>query len=189
MAESITSLGASLLPRMGIRREETKVCFILRRRATPEAAEATSMVDMGTAGAGGAAGGTEGGGAAGTGAGGGTSSEGGGLSQGERIPFHRDWSLVVVNVGLNDGFRGGRLMYALPGGSGNGASTPAVNAGVTAVDDGAGSSGGPRIVIPSGGGGPGCATAHDCSTVHAVSRLVSGLRYSLFAVFERLGQC
>ena len=32
---------------------------------------------------------------------------------------------------------------------------------------------------------PGDATAHDCMMVHGVSRLVAGVRYSLFAVFER----
>ena len=30
----------------------------------------------------------------------------------------------------------------------------------------------------------GCATAHDCNTVHGVSCLTKGVRYSLFAVFE-----
>ncbi len=72
----------------------------------------------------------------------------------ERIGFHRDSSLVVVNVAPNEGFEGARLLFALNG----------------------------RIVCPARP--PGCATAHDHTMVHGVSCLASGVRYNLFAVFD-----
>eukprot|EP00966_Prymnesium_polylepis_P269439 6224976-Prymnesium_polylepis.1 len=70
------------------------------------------------------------------------------------IPFHRDHSLVVANVALNDGFTGGNLVFALGG----------------------------RIVQPVRHTGD--ATAHNCAAVHAVTGLVAGVRYNLFATFE-----
>eukprot|EP00966_Prymnesium_polylepis_P033392 776424-Prymnesium_polylepis.1 len=72
----------------------------------------------------------------------------------ERIPFHRDHSLVVVNVALNDDFQGARLIFAL----------------------------GDRLAVPARAAGD--ATAHDCTLVHAVSRLAAGVRYNLYVVFE-----
>ena len=75
-------------------------------------------------------------------------------SEYELIPFHRDYSLVVVNVALNDNFEGARLIFAL----------------------------GDRLTVPTRAAGD--ATAHDCTVVHAVSRLASGVRYNLYAVFE-----
>ena len=77
-----------------------------------------------------------------------------GGTENERIPFHRDNSLVVVNVALNDDFEGARLIFAL----------------------------GNRLVVPVRAAGD--ATAHDCTLVHAVSRLATGVRYNLYAVFE-----
>ena len=65
----------------------------------------------------------------------------------ERIPFHRDSSLIVVNVALNEGFEGTPLMYALDG----------------------------RVECPARP--MGCATAHDCAAVHGVSCLVAGVRH------------
>ena len=75
----------------------------------------------------------------------------------EVVPFHRDSSLVVVNVALNDDFDGGHLLFALDG----------------------------RIVCPTRLAGS--ATAHDCRIVHAVSCLTAGIRYNLYAVYERPG--
>jgi len=72
----------------------------------------------------------------------------------DRIPFHRDHSLVVVNVALNDDFDGAKLIFAE----------------------------GERLSVPIRGRGD--ATVHDCTVVHAVSRLASGVRYNLYAVFE-----
>ena len=71
------------------------------------------------------------------------------------IPFHRDSSLVVVNVALNDDFDGAQLLFAL----------------------------GDRIVCPTRAAGT--ATAHDCRIVHGVTRLGAGVRYNLYAVYER----
>jgi len=75
----------------------------------------------------------------------------------EVVPFHRDSSLVVVNVALNDDFDGGHLLFALDG----------------------------RLVCPTRRAGS--ATAHDCRIVHAVSCLTAGIRYNLYAVYERPG--
>ena len=72
----------------------------------------------------------------------------------ERIPFHRDVSLAVVNVALNDDFEGARLIFAI----------------------------GDRLVVPTRAAGD--ATAHDWTVVHAVSRLAAGVRYNLYGVFE-----
>jgi hypothetical protein len=70
------------------------------------------------------------------------------------VPFHRDSSLVVVNVALNDDFKGGHLLFALDG----------------------------RIVCPTRRAGS--TTAHDCRIVHGVSCLTAGIRYNLFAIYE-----
>ena len=70
------------------------------------------------------------------------------------VPFHRDSILVVVNVALNDDFKGGHLLFALDG----------------------------RIVCPTRRAGS--ATAHDCRIVHGVSCLTAGIRYNLFAIYE-----
>ena len=70
------------------------------------------------------------------------------------IPFHRDHSLVVVNAALNDDFEGGKLILA----AGN------------------------RLAVPTRAAGD--ATAHDCTIIHAVTRLAAGVRYNLYAVFE-----
>ena len=141
-AEAATAFGASLLPRLGIEEAATEARFILRRRAATVAvairgAAATLWSEPGAA----------------------TLSAPVVQQQPslERIPFHRDSSLVVVNVALNEGFEGAQLMYALDG----------------------------RVECPARP--MGCATAHDCATVHGVSCLVTGVRYTLFAVFERRG--
>lgn len=70
------------------------------------------------------------------------------------IPFHRDHSLVVVNAALNDDFEGGKLIFAV----------------------------GDQLAVPARAAGD--ATAHDCTIIHAVSRLAAGVRYNLYAVFE-----
>jgi hypothetical protein len=75
----------------------------------------------------------------------------------EVVPFHRDSSLVVVNVALNDDFEGAHLLFALDG----------------------------RIMCPTRRAGS--ATAHDCRIVHGVSCLTAGIRYNLYAVYERPG--
>ena len=75
-------------------------------------------------------------------------------SEDDVIPFHRDHSLVVVNVALNDDFNGAQLIFAL----------------------------GDRLCVPKRAAGD--ATAHDCTVVHGVSRLAVGVRYNLYAVFE-----
>ena len=77
-------------------------------------------------------------------------------SQDERIPFHRDNSLVVVNVALNDDFHGASPIFAI----------------------------GDKLTVPTRAAGK--ATGHDCTMVHGVSRLASGVRYNLFAVFESM---
>jgi len=69
-----------------------------------------------------------------------------------------DGSLVVVNVALNSGFEGARLIFAVGG----------------------------RLHCPDRP--VGCATAYNCSTVHGVSRLVSGVRYTLFVVYDEVSQ-
>jgi hypothetical protein len=74
----------------------------------------------------------------------------------ERIPFHRDYSHVVINVALNDDFDGARLIYAI----------------------------GDELLLPRRAAGD--ATGHDCRIVHGVSRLASGVRYNLFVFFESL---
>ena len=74
------------------------------------------------------------------------------------VPFHRDVSLVVVNCALNESFEGGRLLYAR----------------------------GDALVAPARGRGD--ATVHDCTVVHGVTRLAAGVRYNLYAVFERLDE-
>ena len=73
------------------------------------------------------------------------------------VHFHRDEaSVVVVNVALNEDYEGGVLMFALEDPQ--------------------------RLEVPSRPAG--CATVHHAATVHAVSQLEGGVRYSLFAVFE-----
>ena len=74
----------------------------------------------------------------------------------ERIPFHRDYSHVVINVALNDDFDGARLIYAI----------------------------GDELFLPKRAAGD--ATGHDCRLVHGVSRLASGVRYNLFILFESI---
>ena len=71
-----------------------------------------------------------------------------------RSPFHRDHSLVVLNVALNDDFDGAHLLFALDG----------------------------CVVQPVRRQGD--ATAHTCATVHGVSRLAAGVRYNFFVTFE-----
>lgn len=71
----------------------------------------------------------------------------------ERIPFHRDASAAVVNVALNSGYRGGRLMY--------------VHRGALACPE-----------RPAGS-----ALATNRAVVHGVSALTSGVRYSLIVAF------
>ena len=75
-------------------------------------------------------------------------------SEYDTIPFHRDVSLVVVNAALNDDFDGARLIFAV----------------------------GNKLVVPPRAAGD--ATAHDCTVVHAVSRLARGVRYNLYALFD-----
>ena len=77
-------------------------------------------------------------------------------SEGHVIPFHRDRSLVVVNCALNDDFEGARLLYAT----------------------------GDVLISPTRACGD--ATVHDCTVVHAVTRLAEGVRYTLYAVAEDL---
>lgn len=77
-------------------------------------------------------------------------------TQDERIPFHRDNSLVVVNVALNEDFDGASPFFAI----------------------------GDKLKAPTIAAGK--ATGHDCTMVHGVSRLASGVRYNLFAVFESM---
>ena len=76
-------------------------------------------------------------------------------TQDDVIPFHRDSSLVVVNVALNDDFDGAALLFAV----------------------------GDKIVRPARK--IGTATAHDCRIHHAVTRLAAGVRYNLYATYER----
>ena len=157
-AGAVAALGAGLLPRLGLDRAAASVRFILRRRAAVKAPSAAAVrCDIA-------------GGAAGSPSAAETpesqsmtvrtnrqSEEQQGEQQlpRERIPFHRDASLVVVSVALNKGFEGAQLLFALDG----------------------------RVHCPACP--VGCATAHDCATVHGVSCMASGTRYTLFAVFER----
>ena len=62
---------------------------------------------------------------------------------------------VEMIVYLNDDFEGAKLMFAL----------------------------GDQLVVPVRAAGD--ATVHDCTIVHAVSRLATGVRYNLYAVVER----
>ncbi|CAE7850474.1 pmt3 [Symbiodinium necroappetens] len=71
-----------------------------------------------------------------------------------RIPFHRDYSLAVVNVSLNSEYTGGKLMFV----------------------DGA------RLICPERK--PGCATAHNQTAIHGVSSITAGVRYNLLAAFD-----
>lgn len=75
------------------------------------------------------------------------------------IPFHRDCSLVVVNVALNDDFIGANLVYIISG-----------------RDESA------RLWTPERA--PGDVTVHDCTAVHGVSRLAAGVRYNMYIVFS-----
>lgn len=172
MADLITSLGAALLPRLNLTKEQTRCRFILRRRvaislmpdvegrhtavhAVEDAAARPHQqlqdlvqeerdVDI--------------------------------IPGLERIPFHRDNSLVVVNIPLNDSFEGGQLMYALP-------SADDIAWGKEGLDQAERDiRGGACIAFPRCR--PGDASVHDCSTVHGVSGLLSGVRCSLFAVFD-----
>ena len=143
-ARGAAAFGDSLLPRLGIEEEASEARFILRRRAATAAVAIRDAVATLQSEPGGCVT---------------LISTPAGQQQPvlERIPFHRDSSLVVVNVALNEGFEGAQLMYALDG----------------------------RMECPARP--MGCATAHDCATVHGVSCLVTGVRYTLFAVFERRG--
>ena len=78
-------------------------------------------------------------------------------SETDVIPFHCDASLVVVNVALNDNFVGAKLLFATEHG---------------------------RMEAPSRSAGD--ATAHDCTVVHGVTRLASGVRYNLYAIYEEV---
>ena len=117
------------------------------------------------------------------------------LAKAEVIPFHRDHSLVVVNVAINDGFEGGKLMFALMPGDESGEGGVDSRASNDEVEQVVGDCGGgtaspllssssfsPRILSPSRL--LGCATAHNQSAVHGVSRLVAGVRYGFFAVYD-----
>ena len=72
---------------------------------------------------------------------------------GAHIIFHRDSAPAVVNVALNDSFTGGDLLYAVGG----------------------------RLERPMRAAG--VATAHDGATVHGVTALSAGVRYTLLVVF------
>ena len=76
-------------------------------------------------------------------------------TQDDVIPFHRDSSLVVVTVALNADFDGAARLFAV----------------------------GHKIVRPARK--IGTATAHDCRIHHAVTRLAAGVRYNLYATYER----
>jgi hypothetical protein len=82
-------------------------------------------------------------------------------SQRHIVPFHRDSSLVVVNAALNDDFEGASLIYIITNRGGE------KEAPVLVSDRAAGD-----------------VTAHDCTAVHGVSRLVAGVRYNAYVVFE-----
>ena len=82
-------------------------------------------------------------------------------SQHHIVPFHRDSSLVVVNAALNDDFEGASLIYIITNRGGE------KEAPVLVSDRAAGD-----------------VTAHDCTAVHGVSRLVAGVRYNAYVVFE-----
>ena len=117
-AGAVDALGAGLLPRLGLDRAAASVRFILRRRAAVKAPSAAAVrCDIA-------------GGAAGSPSAAETpesqsmtvrtnrqSEEQQGEQQlpRERIPFHRDASLVVVSVALNEGFEGAQLLFALDG--------------------------------------------------------------------------
>ena len=73
---------------------------------------------------------------------------------GAHIIFHRDSAPAVVNVALNDSFTGGDLLYAVGG----------------------------RLERPMRAAG--VATAHDGATVHGVTALSSGVRYTLLVAFH-----
>ena len=148
-AGAVASLGAELLPRLGLDPAAASVRFILRRRAAVITAPLSAALD------------DQAGGAMASLSSDRPESQGARQQEDpqrfprERIPFHRDSSLVVVNVALNEGFEGAQLLFAVDG----------------------------RIKCPARP--VGCATAHDCATVHGVSCMASGARYTLFAVFER----
>lgn len=76
------------------------------------------------------------------------------------VPFHRDTSLVVVNTALNDDFDGAALIYIMNHGEGKKA----------------------EVLVSERAAGD--VTAHDCTTVHGVSRLAAGVRYNMYIVFE-----
>ncbi|CAE7822035.1 sumo2 [Symbiodinium sp. CCMP2592] len=71
-----------------------------------------------------------------------------------RIPFHRDYSLAVVNMSLNSAYTGGTLMFVH----------------------------GARLICPERK--PGWATAHNQTAIHGVSRITAGVRYNLLAAFD-----
>jgi len=71
-----------------------------------------------------------------------------------RIPFHRDYSLAVVNLSLNSEYTGGTLMFVH----------------------------GARLICPERR--PGWATARNQTAIHGVSRITAGVRYNLLAAFD-----
>ena len=83
-------------------------------------------------------------------------------------PFHRDTSLVVVNAALNDDFTGGKLLYVVGDDKEEG------RAGKQSERK--------KLFVAERRAGD--VTAHDCTSVHGVSRLVSGVRYNMYVVWE-----
>ena len=160
-AGAVAALGARLLPRLGLDPAATSVRFILRRRAAAVTVVTADIPGLQAAAGAMASSSVELSGSQTSAAT--TWQQPEQVEQPlqreqlplERIPFHRDSSLVVVNVALNDGFEGAQLLFAVDG----------------------------RIECPARP--VGCATAHDFTTVHGVSCMTSGVRYTLFAVFER----
>lgn len=73
----------------------------------------------------------------------------------ERVAFHRDHSLAIVHVPLNEGFVGGQLLLAL----------------------------GDAIMHPQRA--VGCGMGHNSAVVHGVTSITSGERYSLFCAWDR----
>jgi hypothetical protein len=83
------------------------------------------------------------------------------------VPFHCDTSSVVVNVALNDDFTGGKLLYVVWDDKEEGHS-------------GKQSESKKGFVAERGAGD---VTAHNCTSVQGVSRLVSGVRYDMYVVW------
>ena len=84
------------------------------------------------------------------------------------VPFHRDTSLVVVNVALNDDFEGGKLLYVVCDENEEGRTGKQSES--------------KKLFVAERREGD--ITAHDCTMVHGVSRLVLGVRYNMYVVWE-----